>query len=126
MDHGNKDARPPPWRNRQDGAHRRRIVIQRRSALHLLWAMPLVFVVSLPALAIARLSWCPWGGCRSWQGPYPADTGTAITACIAAAVAMTLALALIPWLRPRTIRIALALLTGACWGLVIALIAHEL
>ena len=62
----------------------------------------------------------------SWQGSYTGDTGTAVNACVAAAVAMVLALALIPWLKPRTIRIALALMTGACWGLLIALIAHEL
>jgi len=88
--------------------------------------MPLVVLISLPALAVARLSWCPFGGCRSWQGSYTGDTGTAVNACVAAAVAMVLALALIPWLKPRTIRIALALMTGACWGLLIALIAHEL
>ena len=102
------------------------MLIRRRAALHLLWAMPLVLLVSLPALAIAKLSWCPFGGCPGWQGPYPGDTGTAVNACIAAAMAMALALALVPWLRPHTIRIALALMTGACWGLLIALIAREL
>jgi hypothetical protein len=39
---------------------------------------------------------------------------------------MAVVLALIPWLTPRTIRIALALLTGACWGFFVAFIAHEL
>ena len=98
---------------------------QRRQALHLLWAVPVAIVVCLPAAAIAGISWCGISGCSG--GGYGLDTsdaGLAIHACIFAAVAMAVPFALIPWLKPRTIRIILALPIGALWGLLMAVVTH--
>jgi len=99
--------------------------MQRKPALHLLWALPLAVLLSLPLVAIAGISWCGISGCSS--GGWGIDTdyvGLAVAACIGAAIVMAVALAAVPWMKPHGLRIMIALLLGALWGLTIALITH--
>ncbi|POH64967.1 MULTISPECIES: hypothetical protein [Cryobacterium] len=99
--------------------------LQSRQALHLLWAVPVVILISLPAAAVAGISWCGISGCSG--GGYGLDTsdaGLAVRACIFAAVVMTVPFALIAWLKPRTVRIVVALAIGTLWGLLVAVVTH--
>ena len=99
--------------------------LQPRQALHLLWAVPVAILICLPASAVAGLSWCGISGCSG--GGYGLDTsdaGLAIRACIFAAVVMAIPFALIPWLKPRTVRIVLAVPIGVLWGLLMAVVTH--
>lgn len=98
---------------------------QPRQALHLLWAVPVAVIVCLPAAALAGISWCGISGCSG--GGYGLDTSDArfaIRACIFAAVVMALPFALVAWLKPRTVRIVLALAIGTLWGLLMAVVTH--
>jgi hypothetical protein len=97
----------------------------RKPALHLLWALPVAVLLSLPSVAIAGISWCGISGCNS--GGWGIDTGyvgLAVGACIGAAVVMAVALAAVPWMKPHGLRIVIALFLGALWGLLIAVITH--
>ena len=99
--------------------------LQPRQALHLLWAVPVAILICLPASAVAGLSWCGISGCSG--GGYGLDTsdaGLAIRACIFAAVVMAIPFALIPWLKPRTVRIVLAVPIGVLWGVLMAVVTH--
>ena len=63
--------------------------MQRKPALHLLWALPLAVLLSLPSVAIAGISWCGISGCSS--GGWGIDTDyvhLAVAACIGAAIVM--------------------------------------
>jgi len=99
--------------------------LQPRQALHLLWAVPVAILLCLPASFVAGISWCGISGCSG--GGYGLDTSDAalaIQACVVAAVVMAVPFALIPWLKPRTVRIVLALPIGSLWGLVMAVVTH--
>ncbi|WP_130177963.1 hypothetical protein [Cryobacterium sp. SO1] len=99
--------------------------LQPRQVLHLLWAVPVAILLCLPAAVLAGISWCGISGCSG--GGYGLDTsdaGLAVQACVFAAVVMGLPFALIPWLKPRTVRIVLALPIGAVWGLLMAVVTH--
>jgi len=99
--------------------------LQPRQALHLLWAVPVAMLLCLPAAAIAGISWCGISGCSG--GGYGLDTSAAnlaIQACVVAAVVMAIPFALVPWLKPRTVRILLAVPIGSLWGLLLAVVTH--
>jgi hypothetical protein len=82
-------------------------------------------LVCIPAAVLAGISWCGISGCSGggW-GVDTTDAVWAIRACIFAGLAMAVPFALIPWLKPRTVRIVLALPIGSCWGLLVAVVTH--
>lgn len=99
--------------------------MRRKPALHLLWAVPLAVLLCLPLAAIAGINWCGISGCSGGGWGLSLDSvGIAVGACVGAAVVMAIALASVPWMKPHGLRIVIAVLLGALWGLLIAVITH--
>ena len=101
--------------------------MSRKPAIHLLWAIPLAVLLSLPLAAIAGISWCGISGCSSGGWGISTDSvGLAIAVCIGAATIMAVALAADPWMKPHGLRVIIAIILGALWGLLIAVVTHGL
>lgn len=97
----------------------------RRPALHLLWAVPVAILVSVPFAALSGLAWGAIGGCSpSFLGVDPEHLGLALVGCTGAAVVFMLPLLIVPWLTVRSGRIILAIVAGVLYALGVALVTH--
>ncbi|GAA4147068.1 hypothetical protein GCM10023068_22040 [Leifsonia shinshuensis] len=74
---------------------------------------------------VAALSWCGISGCtgggfgRTLDGQW-----MAILACCIAAAALAIPLLFIPWVRRRSVRSPVAVVSGLAWGYLIAVLSH--
>ena len=99
--------------------------MKRRPALHLFWAIPIAILLCVPLAGLTGISWCGISGCSSGGWGISTDyVGLAIGVCIGAAIIMAVPLSVIPWLRPLGLRIVIAVVLGAFWGLLIAVVTH--
>ena len=95
-------------------------------AKHLLWTAPLAIVLALPLWALAGLSWCGISGCSGGGlGVDSSFVGTAVTCSIVAGVLMSVAIAAVPWFRPRVGRLFIALGIGAAYAVAGAVITQS-
>ncbi|CAM5322834.1 hypothetical protein [Leifsonia shinshuensis] len=98
---------------------------RRHPGLHLLWVVPAVVVFCFVPWVVAALSWCGISGCtgggfgRTLDGQW-----MAILACCIAAAALAIPLLFIPWVRRRSVRIPVAVVSGLAWGYLIAVVSH--
>jgi hypothetical protein len=90
--------------------------------LHLLWAVPLAALVSIPLLLIAKLDQCGISGCSG--GGFGVDTsGRADISVLTFGVGFVffLAIGLAPCLKPWWLRLAIGLVVGIAIGLIMTL-----
>lgn len=86
-------------------------------AKHLLWTVPVAIVLGLPLWVLAGLSWCGISGCSG--GGFGVDSryvSTAVVCTIAVGALMSIAIVAVPWFRPVSGRLLIALGIGAAYA----------
>ena len=99
---------------------------KRAAGLHLLWTIPLAFVVGFPFLIWAGFSWCGVSGCGS--GGFGVDGRYAwqsVVCCLIAGMLVFAALAPVPWLRNVLARLVTSAVIGLLYAVVSALVTRS-
>ena len=93
-----------------DNVEKPRVGIQ---SLNLLWAVPLAFAIGYFPAALVRFERCGIDECLGAAVGFASpQVPNAIGVATVGALAMFGAFALVPWLRPRRLRLAIALLVA--------------
>jgi hypothetical protein len=79
-------------------------------AFHLLWTLPLAWVIGYGLWFAARLGWCGYGGCWGTNAHSPQlEYGLGIALSIICGLAIVAAVVAPPWLWPWWIRVIIAI-----------------
>jgi hypothetical protein len=81
-----------------------------RSALHLIWTLPLALLIGYPLWFAARLNWCGYGGCFGSHEPdQQANPVLGIGLAILCALLVIAAITIPPWFHPWWVRLIAAI-----------------
>ena len=98
---------------------------KRAAGLHLLWTIPLAFVVGISFLIWAGFSWCGVSGCGG--GGFGVDGRYAwqsVVCCLIAGMLVFAALAPVPWQRNLRARLVTSAVIGLLYAVVSALVTR--
>lgn len=95
----------------------RGVRVFRRRAFHLFWSVPLAAFIAAPAWIIGGISLCGISGCSGGGfGRYTADQVQSWISCGVVGVIFALAVGLVPWIRPGSVRVWLGVAAGLATG----------
>ena len=95
------------------------------AGLHVLWTVPLAFVVGIPFLIWAGFSWCGVSGCGG--GGFGIDGRYAwqsVVCCLIAGILVFAALAPVAWLSNVLARLVTSAVIGLLYSVVAALVTR--